>query len=75
LDAVCYTLFMLNFFRRLVVRQKNCIDGIETSLGLIATNIPKEVECVNVTADFSCVNTLGQDLSPGNHDSLRNNVF
>jgi len=59
----------------LVIVQKECIDGVQTYFGLIASNLPREVELVKSYIEFTLVNQQGQDLCPGFHSLYLQHSF
>lgn len=64
MSKILYTFYdPLN--RRLVVSQNMAMDGVQTTLGLLATDIPSRVEVVLAKMSFSCTNSWGVELSPG----------
>jgi hypothetical protein len=52
-------------YRRLVVRLKHLSRGMQTCFGIIATNVPEQIEHVEAEANFSITDSLGQDLVMG----------
>ncbi|CAL8092442.1 unnamed protein product [Orchesella dallaii] len=56
---------------RMVVKQKKGMDGIQTSFGLMCTDIYPEIEKVTANVTFFCTNQYGQELSTGGMRNLK----
>ncbi|ODM96094.1 hypothetical protein Ocin01_10585 [Orchesella cincta] len=56
---------------RMVVKQKRGMDGVQTSFGLLCTDIYPQIELVTANVTFFCTNKYGQELNTGGMRNLK----
>lgn len=56
---------------RMIIKQKRGIEGLQTSLGLMCTDIFPEIELVHATVTFFCTNLSGQEVATGGMRDLK----